>query len=76
MPFPALLAGSQAHQLHPAFLRFDPELSRGFPFRLRRLRDADVSFHPRAVKEHGKLRTSTPERQEIFFGKLLMVNCL
>jgi len=30
-PFPAAFAGSQAHQLHPAVLRFDPELSRGFP---------------------------------------------
>ena len=73
-PFPVFLAGSQAHQLHPAFLRFDPELSRGFPPDVRRSRGLVPSVHPCSVKEQHQLPTTRGDRQEISLHKLLMVN--
>jgi hypothetical protein len=51
-PLPAKLAGSRAHQPHPAFLRFDPELSRGVSPDLLGLRFARPSVRPGSVKEH------------------------
>lgn len=75
-PLPALPAGSRAHQPHPAFLRFDPELSRGFSPDTLGLRFVCPSIRPWFCQRTGQLWPAEKQRSMIFMHKMLAVNYL
>jgi hypothetical protein len=75
-PLPAPFAGSRAHQLHPTFLRFDPELSRGvFPDFLG-LRLIRPSVRPWFCQRTRKESQKPAAPSIVFLHKMLVVNCL
>lgn len=76
MPLPATSAGSQAHQPHPAFLRFDPELSRGLSPDLLGLRVACPSIRPWFCQRTHEESPEAAAASIVFLHKILMVNCL
>lgn len=75
-PLPATLTGSQAHQPHPAFHRFDPESSRGFSPNSLGLRSARSSVRPWFCQRTRKESQEDPDPSIVFLHKILMVNCL
>jgi len=75
-PLPAPFAGSRAHQLHPTFLRFDSELSRGFSPDFLGLRLIRPSVYPWFCQRTRKESQEPAAPSIVFLHKMLMVNCL
>jgi hypothetical protein len=75
-PLPAPFAGSRAHQPHPTFLRFDPELSRGLTPDFLGLRLIRPSIRPWFCQRTRKESQELAAPSIVFLHKLLMVNCL